>query len=74
MYQEVFSGLGRDLRMNLLLYFRKVIRREVVLVKRYSISFSNVTSSLTFYGVAHVLLPSNSRVTGLSKLARAVSG
>ena len=72
MYQEVFSGLGRDPKDEFTAVFSEG-HEEVVLVK--DIPFHSMCEHhlVPFYGVAHVAyLPSQSKVTGLSKLARAV--
>ncbi|WP_042346378.1 GTP cyclohydrolase I FolE [Bacillus massiliigorillae] len=72
MYEEIFSGLHQDPRE----YFTTVFgeeHEELVLVK--DIPFHSVCEHhlVPFYGNAHVAyIPRNGRVTGLSKLARAV--
>ncbi|MDZ5471198.1 GTP cyclohydrolase I FolE (plasmid) [Bacillus sp. 31A1R] len=72
MYEEVFSGLNQDPKE----YFETVFgedHEELVLVK--DIQFHSMCEHhlVPFYGVAHVAyIPRNGRVTGLSKLARAV--
>ncbi len=72
MYQEVFSGLEQDPKD----YFDVVFSEEyeeVVLVK--DIPFYSMCEHhlVPFFGVAHVAyIPKNGKVTGLSKLARAV--
>ena len=72
MYQEVFSGLNQDPKDEFTAVFSEG-HEEVVLVK--DIPFHSMCEHhlLPFCGVAHVAyLPSKGKVTGLSKLARAV--
>lgn len=72
MYEEVFSGLADDPKQ----YFETIFsedHEELVLVK--DIPFYSMCEHhlVPFFGKAHVAyLPQNGRVTGLSKLARAV--
>ncbi|MFZ0445386.1 MAG: GTP cyclohydrolase I FolE [Bacillus sp. (in: firmicutes)] len=72
MYEEVFSGLNQDPKE----YFETIFsedHEELVLVK--DISFYSVCEHhlVPFYGKAHIAYyPRNGKVTGLSKLARAV--
>ena len=72
MYEEVFSGMNQDPKE----YFETVFgedHEELVLVK--DIPFYSMCEHhlVPFFGKAHVAyIPRNGRVTGLSKLARAV--
>ena len=72
MYEEVFSGLNQDPKE----YFETIFsedHEELVLVK--DIPFYSVCEHhlVPFYGKAHIAYyPRNGKVTGLSKLARAV--
>ncbi|MET3557239.1 GTP cyclohydrolase I [Streptococcus rupicaprae] len=72
MYQEMWTGLDKDPKDEFTAVFSEG-HEEVVLVK--DIPFYSMCEHhlVPFYGVAHVAyLPSGGRVTGLSKLARAV--
>lgn len=72
MYQELCSGLHHDPKEQFTAVFSEG-HEELVLVK--DIPFFSLCEHhlVPFYGLAHVAyLPSNSQVTGLSKLARAV--
>ncbi|WP_409301388.1 GTP cyclohydrolase I FolE [Peribacillus sp. SCS-155] len=72
MYEEIFSGLNQDPKE----YFETIFgedHEELVLVK--DIPFYSVCEHhlVPFYGNAHVAyIPKDGKVTGLSKLARAV--
>ncbi|WP_428908938.1 GTP cyclohydrolase I FolE [Niallia sp. Krafla_26] len=72
MYEEVFSGMGQDPKE----YFETIFsedHEELVLVK--DIPFYSMCEHhlVPFFGKAHIAyLPKDGRVTGLSKLARAV--
>ena len=71
-YAEMFSGLNEDPKDQFTAVFSEV-HDEVVLVK--DIPFYSMCEHhlVPFYGMAHVAyLPSGDKVTGLSKLARAV--
>lgn len=73
MYQEVFGGLTEDPRDHLRKFFETDQHDEVVVVR--DIGFHSMCEHhlLPFFGKAHVAyLPSEGRLTGLSKLARAV--
>ncbi|AZV44144.1 GTP cyclohydrolase I FolE [Peribacillus asahii] len=72
MYEEIFSGLKQDPKECFETVFGED-HEELVLVK--DIPFYSVCEHhlVPFYGKAHVAyIPRNGRVTGLSKLARAV--
>ncbi|MFB5281983.1 GTP cyclohydrolase I FolE [Peribacillus sp. Hz7] len=72
MYEEIFSGLNQDPKECFETVFGED-HEELVLVK--DIPFYSVCEHhlVPFYGKAHVAyIPRNGRVTGLSKLARAV--
>ncbi|MED0687345.1 GTP cyclohydrolase I FolE [Anoxybacillus ayderensis] len=72
MYAEVFSGLNEDPKIHLQTVFSED-HEELVLVK--DIPFYSMCEHhlVPFFGVAHVAyIPRGGKVTGLSKLARAV--
>jgi len=74
MYEEILSGSNTDPSRELEVVFEKD-HDEIILLKDiplYSICEHHL---LPFIGKAHVAyIPSNNRVTGLSKLARVVDG
>ena len=72
MYEEIFSGVGKDPRKELEVILDQK-HDEIILLKSiplYSICEHHL---LPFIGKAHIAyIPKNGRVTGLSKLARVV--
>jgi GTP cyclohydrolase I len=72
MYEEIFSGIGRDPNRELEVILEQK-HNEIILLKGiplYSICEHHL---LPFIGKAHIAyIPKNGRVTGLSKLARVV--
>ncbi len=73
MYEEIFAGIKKNPLEELQLYYEKEEYEEIVLVKNiplYSICEHHL---IPFFGKAHVAyLPVKGRLTGLSKIVRAV--
>ncbi len=73
MYEEIFAGIEKNPLEELQLYYEKEEYEEIVLVKNiplYSICEHHL---IPFFGKAHVAyLPAKGRLTGLSKIVRAV--
>lgn len=73
MYEEIFAGMHQDPKEHLQIFFTEDKHEELVLVK--DIPFYSMCEHhlVPFFGKAHVAyLPKGGRLTGLSKLARAV--
>ncbi|SEN27787.1 GTP cyclohydrolase I FolE [Lihuaxuella thermophila] len=72
MYQEIFSGLREDPKEHFSVIFSED-HEELVLVKDIPFFSTCEHHLVPFFGKAHVgYIPRGGRVTGLSKLARAV--
>lgn len=73
-YKELLSGLQEDPQNHLDKQFQ-VAHNDLIVVKDIPFYSCCEHHMLPFYGVAHVCyIPSNGKVTGLSKLARLVEG
>lgn len=74
MYEEIFCGLNYDPKKDLSVMFTEK-HDEMILVKDIPLYSTCEHHFLPFYGKAHVAyVPSQGKVTGLSKLARVVEG
>lgn len=72
MYAEIYSGLNEDPSEVLEIGFEEDQHEEVVIVKDIPFYSTCEHHFVPFYGKAHIAYLPNKRLTGLSKLARAV--
>lgn len=75
MYEEVFSGMREDPREHLNRQFNVSGQEEIIIVRDIEFFSFCEHHLLPFIGRAHVAyIPSDGKVTGLSKIARVVDG
>jgi GTP cyclohydrolase I len=73
MYEEIFAGIEKNPLEELQLYYEKEEYEEIVLVKNIPLYSVCEHHLIPFFGKAHVAyLPAKGRLTGLSKIVRAV--
>jgi GTP cyclohydrolase I len=69
-YEELFSGLGRDLEEEIRIY-RVENQDEMIIVKNIPFFSMCEHHLLPFFGQAHIAyIPDNNRITGFSNLVR----
>lgn len=73
MYEEIFSGLKKDPKKDLVVYYEKEEYSEIVLVKDIPVYSICEHHLVPFFGKVHVAyLPDKKKLTGLSKIIRVV--
>ncbi|MFH1238877.1 MAG: GTP cyclohydrolase I FolE, partial [bacterium] len=73
MYEEIFSGLNKDPKKELVVYYEKEHYSEIVLVKDIPVYSVCEHHLVPFFGKVHVAyLPDKKKLTGLSKILRVV--
>ena len=71
MYQEIFSGINKDPRDHIKLFFAEN-HQEMVIARDIPFYSMCEHHMLPFFGHAHVAYIPNKKITGISKLARIV--
>lgn len=73
MYEEIFSGINKDPREDLQVFFQEIGHEELILVKDIPFYSCCEHHLVPFFGKAHIgYIPRGGKLTGLSKLARVV--